>query len=125
MLTRDDEVDDVICEGHPEVCYCALNGKEPTQYSKTGAPIAALWDRIDILEKVNRQILNDICDAGKDLMSEATNDDLLDAFVLALTGTPLTREVTSLPEEWPDGDAGNPEGLSMEIVFAGHRSPDE
>lgn len=116
-LEQNDAVD-TIREAHPEVCYWALNSEEPTQYSKTSAPVAAFWERVEILEDVDTQILNDIRKAGSGLQSEATNDDLLDAFVLAVTGTPLTGKLKSLPKESPEEDDGDPKGLPMEMVYA-------
>ena len=118
MQNNQSEVEGTVREAHPEVCYCALNGDEATAHSKTGAPIAAYWERIDILEKVDGEILEDIRRAGTGLDCAATNDDLLDAFVLAVTGSPLTETAKSLPGKWPDGDDGNPTGLPMEMVFA-------
>ncbi len=33
-----------VREAHPEVCFCALDGGSPAQYSKTGQPAAAFWE---------------------------------------------------------------------------------
>lgn len=118
-MAKEEEVNGVIREAHPEVCYWALNGEKATRYSKTGAPVAAFWERVRILENVDPEILDDIRKAGSNLQSEATNDDLLDAFVLAVTGTTLTEEIRSLPEDLPESDIGDPKGLPMEMVYAG------
>lgn len=108
------EVEGTIRESHPEVCFWALNEKEATEYSKTGAPVAAFWERVDILEQVDDDILADLRDAGTDLDCEATPDDLVDAFVLAVTGSSLTADCESIP----DDDVEDPKDLPMEMVFA-------
>ena len=78
-----------IREAHPEVCFWALNGKSATEYSKTGQPAAAFWERIEILEVIDDTIIDDVHDASTDLDAEVGNDDIIDAFVLALTASRL------------------------------------
>lgn len=104
----------VVREAHPEVCFAALRGGEATAYSKTGQPAAAFWERVDALETVDADVLRAVREVGESLDCAASNDDVLDAFALALTASPRTPETTTLPAE-PDTD---PRGLPMEMVYA-------
>jgi len=108
-----------IREAHPEVCFWALNGDSATAYSKTGQPAAAFWERIGILEAVDEAIVDTVRDASTDLDATVRNDDVIDAFALALTASPITGRLRTLPEEWPEGDRGDPtDKLPMEMVYA-------
>jgi len=118
MRTDQSEKEGTVRESHPEVCYWSLNDGQPTEYSKTGAPVAAFWERNEILETVDKEIYGVIREAGTGLESEATNDDLLDAFVLAITASELTGDTKTLPQNWPANDQGDPEDLPMEMVYA-------
>jgi predicted RNase H-like nuclease len=102
-----------VREAHPEVCLCALDGGSPTGYSKTGQPAAAFWERVDILERVDPTVLTHLRRAGTDLDAAVGNDDVVDAFALALTARPDTGELRTLPEDPPV----DPEGLPMEMVY--------
>jgi len=118
MLSNLSEVMGTVREAHPEVCFWALNNGQSTSHSKTGVPVAAFWERVEILEKIDEEILGDIRNAGIELESKAKNDDLLDAFGLAITGSPLTDPVKSLPRDPPENDNGDLKGLPMEMVYA-------
>ena len=118
---RETEPDAVgtIREAHPEVCFWALNGESATEYSKTGQPAAAFWERIGILEAIDDTIVDDVRDAATDLDAKVGNDDVIDAFALALTASPKTGSLRTLPDKWPDDDTGDPTGeLPMEMVYA-------
>lgn len=118
---RETEPDAVgtIREAHPEVCFWTLNGETPTEYSKTGQPAAAFWERIEILEAIDGAVVDDIHDASTDLDAKVGNDDIIDAFALALTASPKTGPLNTLPDEWPEEDGGDPTGkLPMEMVYA-------
>jgi len=105
-------------EAHPEVCFWALNNKSATEYSKTQQPAAAFWERVAILEESDSDVLSHIRNAGTDLDAQVGNDDIVDAFALAITASPKTDEVQTLPAKNPEGDEGDPEGLPMEMVYA-------
>jgi predicted RNase H-like nuclease len=108
-----------IREAHPEVCFWALNGETPTEYSKTGQPAAAFWERIEIFEAIDGAVVDDIRDASTDLDAKVGNDDIIDAFALAFTASPKTGPLETLPDEWPEEDGGDPTGkLPMEMVYA-------
>jgi len=119
MRTDQSEKVGTIRESHPEVCFWALNDGQATKYSKTGLPVAAFWERVEILERVDGDILGDIREGGRDLDNEATNEDLIDAFVLAITASQITREIYTLPQEWSVTDRKDSKGLPMEMVYAG------
>jgi predicted RNase H-like nuclease len=108
-----------IRESHPEVCFWALNGESATEYSKTGQPAAAFWERIETLEAIDDAIIDDVRDAATGLDSDVGNDDIIDAFALALTASPKTGPLHTLPDEWPEDDEGDPTNkLPMEMVYA-------
>jgi predicted RNase H-like nuclease len=108
----------VIREAHPEVCFQALAGGDATDYSKTGAPAAAFWERVTTLEGVDPTVLAHLRDAGSKRDANVGLDDVVDAVALALTASPLTGPLRTLPEEPPPGDDGDPTGLPMEMVYA-------
>lgn len=112
------EAQGVIREAHPEVCFWALNDENATQYSKTGQPAAAFWERIDILKPSTPGVVEHIHDASIDLNAKVGNDDVVDAFVLALTASPKTGPLQVLPDEWPEDDSGDREDLPMEMIYA-------
>lgn len=117
-----DATQDVIREAHPEVCFWALgDGDTPMLYSKTGQPAAAHWERVGVLATAHDDpdaFHDALADAGRELVDwndpALSNDDLLDAFALAVTATPLTGDLRTLPEA-PDVDEM---GLRMEMVYA-------
>ena len=117
-----DATQDVIREAHPEVCFWALgDGDTPMLYSKTGQPAAAHWERVGVLATAHADpdaFHDALADAGRELVDwdepQLSNDDLLDAFALAVTASPLTGDLRTLPEA-PDVDEM---GLRMEMVYA-------
>lgn len=122
IFLRETEPDatNVVREAHPEVCFWAFNDESSTDYSKTGQPAAAYWERVGILENIDSEITMHIREAGTDLNCKVGNEDIIDAFALALTAYPKTGPLLTLPEEWPEGDEGDPTGLPMEMVYADH-----
>lgn len=124
-----------VREAHPEVCFWALNRDgstgqyAATAYSKTGQPGLAFWERVRILEAVDDAVLSHLQHAGETLVEQARsdgdlafgNDDLIDAFALALTASPLTGPIETLPRS-PDDEETDPRGLPMEMVYAEPRA---
>ena len=118
---RETEPDAVgtIREAHPEVCFWALNGESATEYSKTGQPAAAFWERVEILEVIDDSCVNVLRDAATDLDADVGNDDVIDALALALTASPKTKPPQTLPDEESEVGRGDPTGaLPMEMVYA-------
>ena len=118
LLNTRTDCEGIIRESHPEVCFCALNDDEPMGFSKTSQPAAAFWERLSVLESVDENVLEAISEAGETVASwnvpECSNDDLLDAFALALTASDLTGGLETLPADPEEDD----KQLSMEIVYA-------
>jgi predicted RNase H-like nuclease len=117
LLTDGDADQDVLREAHPEVCFWALADGEPMANSKTGRPAPAFWERVRVLKAVDGDFEAALLAAGEavaDWDHGASNDDLLDAFALAITASDLTGDLRTLPED-PETDAA---GLRMEMVYA-------
>lgn len=116
FLEATPEARGVVRESHPELCFRALAGGRTTAHSKTGRPMLAFWERVEVLERVDADVLSDVKAAGTGFETEtdAGNDDLLDAFALALTASPATGQLRTLPEA-PETDE---RGLPMEMVYA-------
>lgn len=108
---------ETVLEAHPEVCFWALNDEVPTEFSKTGQPAAAFWERIEILEEVDAAVLDHVRAASAGLDHPVGLDDVADAFCLAVTASPLTGPLETLPtdSDHPDRD---PVGLPMQMVYA-------
>ncbi len=102
-----------VREAHPEVCFWALNGESPAEYSKTGQPAAGFWERIDILERFDEAVVSHVRSAGTNIDATVGNDDIVDAFALALTACPATGQLQTLPDEPPEDERGIP----MEMVY--------
>ncbi|WP_323677453.1 DUF429 domain-containing protein [Halorubellus sp. PRR65] len=111
-----------IREAHPEVCFWALNDRQDMQFSKSSQPAAAHWERVRTLEAVHSDapdtFLENLRAAGDEIVTwdapELSNDDLLDAFALAVTASTLTGEFETLPEDPSEDETG----LTMEMVYA-------
>lgn len=117
LLTDGPATQDTLREAHPEVCFRALNDGTPTRHSKTGQPAAAFWERVGILGGVDDDFRDALFSAGETVRTwdaALSNDDLLDAFALAVTASDLTGDLRTLPDD-PETDA---EGLRMEMVYA-------
>ena len=112
----------IVREAHPEVCFWALAGERPMAYSKTGQPAAAFWERVAVLERTDDGILADVQAAGTDLGGGASLDDLLDAFVLAVTASDLTGPLRTLPPADSPAAERDPAGLPMEMVYSKRRT---
>jgi len=101
-----------IRESHPEVCFCGFAG-EPTRHSKTGEPERAVGERVRILERVEPRVRDHLGGVPSTLGGRASEDDLLDAFAVALAARGDEEELRTLPAEVEH----DPRGLPMEIVY--------
>lgn len=105
---------DVLVEGHPEVCFRALSGS-PLEHSKHTA--AGVEERLAVLRGVDEYTPEDWQRVARELGREGHRiglDDVLDAFVLALTACAPVAEFRRLPSDPPRTDA---EGLPMQMVY--------
>ena len=110
-----------VRESHPEVCFRSFVGA-PMTHSKTGQPTRAFWERLAALREVEPDVYDHLWAATESgLDGGASDDDLLDAFAVALTARGDDAGLETLPTD-PETD---PRGLSMEIVFRrfGERAP--
>ena len=111
MLDCGRSAEPAIRESHPELCFWALNCKQPMKFNKR-RPAGAM-ERIRVLEKVEprtRQIFDEACCRFLDRVAE---DDILDALVLAVTAYHGHGRLQTLPDE-PPKDAN---GLPVEMVY--------
>lgn len=102
-----------IRESHPEVAFWAFEGT-PMRYSKSNDSAQAFWERVSTLRNVEEDICDHLREAGtSDLGGTPSNDDLIDAFAVALTARGDHDGLETLPEE-PEEDT---KGLPMEMVY--------
>lgn len=101
-----------VREVHPEVCFWALNGKNPLANAKKKAQ--GQEERVRILERIEPQTRDMLRDALRDHERHAAADDVLDALAAALTAREgYPDKLQTVPDE-PPRDA---RGLPMEMVF--------
>lgn len=113
-----------VHEAHPEVCWAKLAG-EPMGHAKTGQPAAAAAERLTVLETVDGRACAAVRRAAEDAGAGAGVDDVLDAFALAVSASPLTGELGFLPARGEAGPERDPRGLAMEIAYAEPASQDD
>jgi predicted RNase H-like nuclease len=113
LLRESEQARERIRECHPELCFWAFAG-QPMQYSKTGQPRRAYWERVTALRKQEPDVYDHIWSAAAETSdTEASTDDLVDAFVVALTARGPESGLRTLPDS-PERDET---GLPMEIVY--------
>ena len=103
---------ETVRECHPEVCFWAFAGR-PMAHSKTSQQRRAYWERVSVLRAVEPDVYDHLWTAATGLDADATTDDLVDAFAVALTARGDDTGLATLPETVEYDD----EGLSMEIVY--------
>jgi predicted RNase H-like nuclease len=102
-----------IRESHPELCFWAFAGR-PMRYSKTADPRRAYWERVGVLREREPAVYDHLWAAAEHLEDgNISTDDLIDAFVVALTARGDNAGLRTVPET-PEHDD---EGLPMEIVY--------
>ena len=111
LLARDRGTRPLIRESHPELCFWALNCKQPMKFNKR-RPVGAM-ERIRVLEKVETRTCRIFDKACCKFLDRAAEDDILDALVLAVTAYHGHGRLQTLPDQ-PSKDA---KGLPMEMVY--------
>lgn len=120
-LLRDGvDIESVILESHPEVCFTALGGGEslPSKHDDDGieARVAILGSiddsLVDVYEQFEASLIEEQPTWARRI-GASNRDDLLDAMVLALTASLGGEDLRTLPES-PPLDA---ERLPMQIVY--------
>jgi predicted RNase H-like nuclease len=103
LLTESTAARERIRECHPEVCFWAFAGR-PMQYSKTREPRHAYWERVRVLREQEPDVYDHIWSATDEIEnSDSSTDDLIDAFVVALTARGDGAGLRTLPES-PERD---------------------
>jgi len=111
LLTVDKNARSLIKEIHPELCFWALNSGRPMRYHKK--------DERGLLER--RQVLRGVCSFADDLVDhaleknrgKATEDDILDALVAAVTASKSIYGLSLIPDP-PEIDS---KGLLMQMAY--------
>lgn len=112
LLRREKPARSCIREIHPEVCFWALNGKEPLMHSKNEQD--GYSERLEILRRIFPytdavvKCAQDAC-----INSKVAEDDILDALVAAITASEEKQGLLTIPEK-PEYDS---KGLPMEMVY--------
>lgn len=112
LLARDRGTGPLIRESHPEICFWALNCKQPMKFNKRRT--AGAMERIRVLKKIEprtRQIFDKACCEFLD--RGAAEDDILDALALAVTAYCGHPQLQALPDRPPKDN----KGLLMEMVY--------
>lgn len=100
-----EELSNRLFESHPELCFTALNGGEPLRSSKSAEHSdAGLFERYALLREVfgegTASTLWECLGSVSD--QDVTFDDILDAFVLALTAREEFARTPTPPGEDPE-----------------------
>jgi predicted RNase H-like nuclease len=103
---------ETVQECHPEVCFWAFAGR-PMAHSKTSEQRRAYWERLGVLRAVEPDVYDHLWAAATGIDADASTDDLVDAFAVALTARSEDTDLATLPEAIEYDDAG----LPMRIVY--------
>lgn len=112
LLSKDKSARQVIREIHPEICFWALSGGRPIQYSKKRQE--GFFERERILRSLYPKaeaIVNEALAAYR--RNEVAKDDIVDALSAAVTAKIGFNKLLTIPEI-PPVDS---EGLRMEMVY--------
>lgn len=121
LLRGGDGDEEILLEGHPEVCFRAFNG-EPLEHSKTS--VAGIEERLSALESVDEFEESHWRLISKQLLNEdhqVSMDDILDGIALALTAAAPKTEDQVLPERPPTDH----KDLPMQMVYRASSPSDE
>lgn len=111
LLQESPEARQVVREIHPEICFWALNGREPMAEAKKNPE--GLLERLDVLSTVDDRAGSIVAEALLGYpRSAVARDDVLDALAGAVTAV-HPDELQTLPET-PERDD---EGFPMEMVY--------
>ncbi|SFR97651.1 Predicted nuclease (RNAse H fold) [Halomicrobium zhouii] len=104
---------DILVEGHPEVCFRAFADEDLAHSKKTASGVD---ERLRLLESTTEYGDSSWRDLTRELTTEGYSvglDDLLDALVLAVTAVASEDEFQTLPEGPPEDTTG----LPMQMVY--------
>ena len=113
FLRTTPEAKEKIREIHPEVLFCALNGRVAMTYNKKR--LEGFVERLQVLRrhflKCDELVMEALPRFSRD---QVAKDDILDALAAAVTGMCGNGHLVTFPEE-PERDS---EGLPMEMVYS-------
>lgn len=113
FLRDNKDLENIIKEVHPELCFWALNGQKSMKYNKKDS--WGFFERYRIL-KSEFPPTEDLVEKAfkKHNFKEVAMDDILDALVAAITAKlGYENGLTTIPGEHPSDS----EGLPMQMVF--------
>lgn len=110
LLRSDPRLRDRVLESHPEVCFRALSPGPLPHYKRTPE---GRRERLAVLNSLRPELEAGLADALEALGSGTGADDLIDAFVLAVTAVLPDRRLATFPNA-PERDAA---GLPMQMVL--------
>lgn len=100
-----------IREIHPEVCFWALNGGRPMEFTKKKGE--GYHERFIVLCRIYDQAAEIINYAIEKYQGEIAPDDAIDALAAAVTALLGRRGISTIPDD-PQSDS---KGLPMEMVY--------
>ena len=121
LSRRDKGASPKIRESHPEICFWALNERQPMSHKKSDPE--GREERLETLRHCAQDVNNIDVDAiSKEIRckftkSQVADDDILDALALAITAKIVSQNgdrLGTLPEDPPTDS----KGLPMEMVYA-------
>ena len=112
MLSTHKELQGVVRECHPELCFCALNSRAAMQFNKKKEE--GKQERLAVLQNYFKASYQLFEQASSDfLRRQLAHDDIIDAMVCAVTAKYGYDNYLTLPPD-PQKDTN---GLAMEIVY--------
>ena len=112
MRSRDINATPEVREVHPELCFWALNDRQPMRSSKKRT--AGVNERLEVLGSIEPRSREIYEGAGSKFRRKTVGrDDIVDALVAALVARERGDRLTSVPDV-PPRDA---KGLLMEMVY--------
>ncbi len=112
LLQKDKELSDIFIESGPELCFSALAKGKPMQYYKKTKD--GLNERLNVL-KLQCKNPETLLEKGLKLYkrSEVTSDDILDAWVLAVSASKGRANLRFLPKNFEHDSTGLPMRIAI------------
>jgi len=113
LLIENNEAKNIFIESHPEICFAALANGNPMKYYKKNEN--GIKERLSILNlnTTSNISINDL-ECQKSKMKKVQIDDILDAWVLAISALKGKENLQFLPAKY-DSDSN---GLPMRIAYS-------
>jgi predicted RNase H-like nuclease len=112
LIRKKQKAPDIIMESHPEVCFTALNNKEPLKYYKKTKE--GIKNRLKLLKSLTSFDKNPLEIAKRRFKrKDVAVDDVLDAWVLAISASKGKQSLRYLPSSYEFDE----KGLPMRIAY--------